>query len=135
MKSLYTASIVVQLVVLLLMAGCTLDTPATPGSREQRGNDLIINEVFTISPDKYYSFSWIELYNPSKNTIKWVDETKPAAGFSVGSGGAIIHTSDDGGTWSDSLSAGQFGNLNAISMSNPDTGDAAGNGGTIVKLS
>jgi photosystem II stability/assembly factor-like uncharacterized protein len=134
MKSLYTASIVVLLVSMFMIAGCTLETPATPDVRVQGGKDLIINEVFTISPDKYYSFSWIELYNPTTKKIKWFDETKPAAGFSVGSGGAIIHTSNDGGAWSDSLGNAQYGTLNSISMSNADTGYAAGNGGTILKL-
>ncbi|HEY6192201.1 MAG TPA: YCF48-related protein [Bacteroidota bacterium] len=134
MKSLSSASMIVLLASLSLVAGCTLETPATVDKRVQGGKDLIINEVFTISPDKYYSYSWIELYNPTTKKIKWFDETKPAAGFAVGSSGAIIHTSNDGGAWSDSLSAAQNGSLNAISMSNADTGYAVGNNGKILKV-
>jgi photosystem II stability/assembly factor-like uncharacterized protein len=134
MKSLCSASIVTLLVSLFLMAGCTLETPSTVDQRAQKGKDLIINEVFTISPDKYYSYSWIELYNPTPHKIRWFDETKPAAGFSVGSSGAILHTTDDGGRWNDSLGDAQNGALNAVTMSNTDTGYAAGNGGTILKF-
>lgn len=134
MKSLCFTSIIVFVISLFATAGCTLETPSTTEGHPFPGRDLLINEVFTISPDKYYSFSWIELYNPTTRKIKWFDETKPAAGFTVGSGGAVLHTSDDGGNWSDSLSAAQNGNLNAISMANADTGFAVGDGGIILKL-
>ena len=52
MKSLSSASMIVLLASLSLVAGCTLETPATVDKRVQGGKDLIINEVFTISPDK-----------------------------------------------------------------------------------
>ena len=134
MKSLISASTVALVISLLVISGCTLETPSSTNQTLALGKDLLINEVFTISPDKYYAFSWIEVYNPTSRTIKWYDETKPAAGFAVGSGGAIVHTSDDGGAWSDSLSSTQDRNLNAISMANADTGFAVGDAGSILKV-
>ncbi len=134
MKSLYVPITLFLFGALLLQSGCTLETPSTVQKQQFKGRDLIINEVFTISPDKYYSFSWLELYNPTTKKIKWFQETRPAAGFSVGSGGTIVHTSNDGSDWSDSLSAAQNSNLESISMANTDTGFAVGSGGTILKV-
>src|SRR6267143_1255897 len=134
MKSLFEAVGAAALVFILASAGCTLETPSTTQPFILGGSDLVIDEVFTISPDKYYAYSWIELYNPSKQTIKWFDVTKPASGYTVGSGGAILRTSDDGNRWVDSLSDASYGNLNSISLANPETAYAVGDGGKILKV-
>ena len=134
MKSLVTAASAAVMLLLMLSAGCTLETPSTVDKRQQLGTDLIINEVFTISPDKYYAYSWIELYNPTPKKIKWADVTKPASGFAVGSGGEIIRTTDDGNHWNDSLT-GSYGNLTSISLANPSASFACGDGGTLLRVS
>ena len=134
MKSLFAGAYCALVLWLIGVAGCALETPSGTEGRHQLGRDLIINEVFTISPDKYYAYSWIELYNPSPKTIGWADVTRPASGFAVGSNGTILRTSDDGDRWIDSLSDPSYGNLNGISLANPETAFVVGDGGTILKV-
>jgi hypothetical protein len=58
-----------------LLAGCSLQVdPVETTAIKAPGTDLVINEVFTISPDKYYAFSWIEIYNPTQQNLKWVEQ-------------------------------------------------------------
>ncbi|HYQ87056.1 MAG TPA: YCF48-related protein [Bacteroidota bacterium] len=134
MKSLFEVANCALLVWLIVVSGCTLETPSGTEGIHLRGKDLIINEVFTISPDKYYAYSWIELYNPSPKTIGWAEVTRPASGFAVGSDGTILRTSDDGDQWIDSLSDPSYGNLNGISLANPETAFVVGDGGKILKV-
>src|SRR6185369_16519167 len=96
------------------------------------GRDLVVNEVFSISPDKYYTYSWIELYNPTSRTLPWSDVTHPITGFIYGEGGSIRKTSDNGRTWAD-LSSGTTNDIHGVSLVLPDTGFAVGDGGTFLK--
>jgi hypothetical protein len=78
--------------VLLLINGCNLKT-TDPGVSwpTSSGNDLVISEIFKISPSQYYAYSWIEIYNPvpsidapdsinykSKYGVDWKVEYKKA---------------------------------------------------------
>lgn len=97
MKSLYTLVIFSFLASLI---GCDIVTKAPPPpTTPLNGTDPIISEVFTLSPDKYYDYSWIEVYNPSKTMFNWYKVDKPAIGIVVGSDGTIRFTDNTGNTW------------------------------------
>lgn len=67
---LWTAS----MVAVVLTGGCNLgNEPAPDTGIQSPGNDLVISEVFKISPDKYYAFCWIELFNPTEREMYWID--------------------------------------------------------------
>jgi len=134
MKSLYTFFCFLTIITLLFVAGCDLLTkePSTDKGVPP-GDDLIMNEVFTLSPDKYYAFSWIELFNPTKNKIWWFNGTLPATVFTVGSGGTVLRTDDDGAHWQ-TLPNSVTAEIHAVSFPLPDTGYAVGEGGTIIKI-
>ncbi|HUN64551.1 MAG TPA: YCF48-related protein [Bacteroidota bacterium] len=122
---------------LLFLSGCDLLTKTTGspnGAGSAYGKDLVINEVFTISPSKYYAYSWIEFMNPTNRRIKWFDQTFPAYGTFVGSGGAVGQTGDDGVNWVDTFANASYGRLNSVIYPNTDTGFACGNNGALFKL-
>jgi photosystem II stability/assembly factor-like uncharacterized protein len=54
------------------------------------------------------------------------------SGWAVGSGGAIVHTSDAGTRWSNQLSGTTY-NLNAVWFTSANVGWAVGNLGTVLK--
>src|SRR5689334_11857392 len=94
---------------------------------------MIINEVFTLSPDKYYAYSWFELYNPTPRPIPWYQKTYPIQSYAVGDGGVVVHSNDDGTTWSSSPS-GTALDLNAIVLPYTDTGIVVGDAGLMEKM-
>ena len=57
---------------LLAVSGCTLETPTPPAKHITNGTDLLLNEFYSISPEKYYSYAWIELYNPTNHNIEFL---------------------------------------------------------------
>ena len=137
MKSLYIIACGCCVATILLTSGCELTTPDTTGNRSiVRGNDLLITEVFSIAPEKYYAYSWVELYNPTTKPIKWFDQTKPASGYAVGGGGTILHTNDDGEHWTDTLSDphSPARALNCISFSNAEVGYVVGENNAVLKI-
>src|ERR1041385_5426182 len=70
-------SLVIVIVLALIAFSCTLETPSSTGSSvSTSGSDLVINEVFHISPDKYYTYSWIELYNPTHEQMYWYKQNQ-----------------------------------------------------------
>jgi len=122
-------------VILLLISGCELTTPPGPPPRGKiEGNNIVLNELFTISPDKYYAYSWIELFNPTDHVIPWVDNVYPISTFALGSSGTLISTEElDADIWEVELpSTGQtYNNLNFYYT---DTAFACGNGGLLQKI-
>lgn len=116
-----------------LIAGCSLVTPPPPDKTRPIGNDLVINEVFTLPPDRYYSYSWIELYNPTDRTIPWFDESYPASLNAVGRNGTFLLTENDGDDWASPPSV-PAGNLNALDFPYPDTGYVAGDAGAMYRV-
>jgi photosystem II stability/assembly factor-like uncharacterized protein len=121
--------------LVIFMYGCDLvnKNQSTPNVNSL-GRDLIVNEVFTISPDKYYAYSWIEIYNPTPRTILWFDQVYPANGSAVGAVGEVIHTTNSGVTWTDTLTNSALGTLRSLNFANYDTGFACGDGETIYKV-
>jgi hypothetical protein len=90
MKSLYTIVGITLVVLLLMFAGCDLLTKEPEGvGNVPQGDDLVISELFTLSPKQYYAFSWIEVFNTSPRTIDWFEEYRPAIGYVVGGGGTF----------------------------------------------
>ncbi len=130
MKLKFTITIAVLL--FLALAGCDLMTDKEPLPAKAVGNDLIINEVYTISPDKFYSYSWIELYNPTNHDIDVFNFEFPAECWAAGTGGAITHTTNTGTVWEDTVS-GIVPQFNSIDFFTQDTLFAAGNGGKIYR--
>ena len=122
----------------VLISGCDLTHDQSPNGGSTfkgTGQDLIFTEIFTISPDKYYAYSWLEVYNPTNRKIQWTDITHPAYGYAVGTSGSIVNTFDDGLSWSDTLSPPGIPNsLNAIAFPNADTGFVVGDHRTVLKV-
>lgn len=135
MKSLCTLIPVGIIAILIFLSGCDLitappKTPVTVGTPR----DLIISEVFTISPDRYYAYSWLELFNPTNRPISLVDISFPVSGYSVGANGTLLKTTDDGVTWMNVSESGISASFNSTSFSWPDTGFAVGDGGAIYRI-
>jgi hypothetical protein len=60
--------------VLLGSSGCELVTQESPIPPQHPANHLVINEVFTLPLDNPGTYSWIEFFNPTADTIdltKW----------------------------------------------------------------
>jgi photosystem II stability/assembly factor-like uncharacterized protein len=121
-----------SLLFIFVLAGCDLVTNSTTPNQPQVGNDLMITEVFTISPDRYYAYSWIEVYNPTNRSIHWSDVTRPAHGIIVGGSGAIFETPEDGRVWN-SRTANTNATIRGLAFEFPDTGLAVCEGGTVLK--
>ncbi|MFI5252505.1 MAG: WD40/YVTN/BNR-like repeat-containing protein [Bacteroidota bacterium] len=120
------------IIFILTIAGCDLITNNQNGPAPiPPGKDLIITEVFAISPDRYYSYSWINLYNPTSRPIKWVDVSRPTTFMVIGDSGAILKTPLDGSQWND-YSYGTA-NLKSVGFIFPDTGLAVGSNGTMLQ--
>jgi photosystem II stability/assembly factor-like uncharacterized protein len=130
MKLTYTIAFTV--VMLLTLYGCDLMTDKDPLPSKAVGNDLIINEVFTISPDKFYSFSWIELYNPTNKPINVFNFEMQADGWAVGTGGTVIRTSNTGKIWLDTTT-NHVPKFNSIDFFTEDTLFAVGDAGKIYR--
>jgi photosystem II stability/assembly factor-like uncharacterized protein len=102
MTKCFTFTITLAVALVVILAGCELITEKNPRNQAQViGKDLIIDEVFTLSPDKYYAYSWIELLNPSTRAIGWLDDKFPATLHTVGDGGTMLRTENDGKDWAD----------------------------------
>ncbi len=133
MKSFLATIGIIAAFVLLALSGCELTTQTPPPNTQPVGHDLIIDEVFTIAPSKFYAYSWLEVYNPSDHKIQWADITKPYSAFVVGQGGAALKTDDDGATWR-SIYNGSSINFNGVSFPYPDTGYIVGDGGVMMRV-
>ncbi|MBI5215307.1 MAG: hypothetical protein HY960_06100 [Ignavibacteriae bacterium] len=130
MKLKFTITVAILLIISL--SGCDLMTDKEPLPAKAVGNDLIINEVYTISPDKFYSYSWIELFNPTNHNINVFNYEFPAEGWAVGSGGVVLHTTNTGATWDDTLT-GVVPKFNSIDFFTEDTLFAVGDKGKIYR--
>ena len=65
----------VAVICSLVLIGCNIETPVEKRTGiTAPGNDVVINEVFHISPSQYYNYSWIELFNPTNQPINWFTE-------------------------------------------------------------
>lgn len=123
--------LIVAISMMVVLSGCDLtsdDEPSKPPPVS--GNDLVINEVFTLPPDRHYAYSWIEIYNPTGTRIRWFDQVFPATFTIFGQGGLFEKTTDDGGTWS-TVSTSISANINDVTYPYADTAYAIGNGGSI----
>ena len=136
MRLLVNIIVVFIFFVVILMSGCSLiqDQPPSGENKIATGNDLIITEVFTIPPDRYYAYSWIEIYNPTNKTIPWRTDLHPVYAYCSGTNGTILKTTDDGRTWTDSSSNSSLPIINSIGFPIPDTGFAVGDHRTVLKV-
>lgn len=130
MKMRFPFILVFFVTSILVLAGCDLQTDMPVKTRPTNiGKDLIIDEVFTLDPSKYYAYSWVEIHNPSTRTISWFNETFPITGHMAGSNGTILRTESDGDPWNDIYPGPE--SWNGIHFPYPDTGIAVGDNGEI----
>lgn len=136
MKSLYTTLGFIVIIISLFLSGCDLITqePAQDRARPD-GKDLIFTEVFTLPPERFYAYSWIEVYNPTPGPFLWYQEVYPAIIFVVGEGPTAYSTTNDGRTWDKvDLGISEETILKGLVFPWPDTGITVGTGGTIIRL-
>lgn len=135
MKKFLSVISILSGLLMLVLAGCELTTtPAGPPRGKVPGNDLVLNELYTISPDKYYAYSWIELFNPTDHPIPWVDDVFPVRAYAIGGNGAFVYSEEvDRGLWS-TINLGTTQSFNALDFYYPDTAFACGDGGVVMKL-
>ncbi len=137
MKSLFYIFLIIVIGSTLFLNGCDLITKKPDqGSVRPPGKDLIISEVFALSPDKYYDFSWIEVYNPTRGYFQWFYQQYPIIGVVAGDNGSCWYTDDDGETWSQIPPPAGFENrtFNDVSFSIADTGIIVGDNGLILRI-
>ncbi|HLX11878.1 MAG TPA: YCF48-related protein, partial [Bacteroidota bacterium] len=134
MKRIFYGFVILVASGLLAFAvhGCDIYTPPNGISFPPVGYDLIMNEMFTISPDKYYAFSWIQVYNPTGRSIPAIATSQPATGYAVGDQGTLLKMSEPN-PWS-SVSVPTNSALYALGFAYQDTGFAVGASGTILRL-
>jgi photosystem II stability/assembly factor-like uncharacterized protein len=117
----------------LLFSGCELVTPVNnTGTHSPLGTDLIIQELYTIPPDKFYAETWIQLFNPTGKAIPWITTSTPATGYACGTNGTIVRMLN-GSSWSVVFQNPSL-NLHALGFAYADTGFAVGDKGVVVKL-
>lgn len=135
MKSFFNVILILLVTVSLTFTGCELFTkPNGPtGQTVTYGTDLNISEVFTISPDKYYAYSWIEIHNPTPYDIDWAQASYPATAIMVGDNGTIQHTSDNGESWH-RIESGTIDHLHSVSFPLIDSGYAVGDNGRLILI-
>jgi len=137
MKLLLKLFFALAVILSILISGCDLTNDQAPSNSAPSGSgqDLILTEVFTISPDRYYAYSWLEVYNPTNRSIRWTDVSFPVYSYAVGTGGKVLNTFDDGLSWSDTLSDPLItSTLNSVAFPNADTGFVVGNDRTVLKV-
>jgi len=118
-------------VSMTVLSACALVTPPPVEKIRPVGNDLVINEIFTLPPDRYYAYSWIELYNPTTRRMPWFDESYPASVNAVGLNGTFIQTQNDGADWSSPTSV-PSADFHGVDFPYPDTGYVVGGTGADI---
>ena len=137
MKSLFYIYFIGVIISAIFLSGCELLTKQPEKIKAQQpGNDLVISEVFTLSPDKYYNYSWIEIFNPTKAKIPWFYDPKVAVVLAVGSDGTVISTIDNAKTWNKVDMPLNYRNakLNGLSFFTADLGFIVGDNGLIFQV-
>jgi|GEM_PF-3276591 len=142
MKSLFTFFILlVCCVMIMIPMGCDILTQAPPPTGPSYGNDLVINEVFSISPKQFNHYSWIEIYNasspsdPQDGFRQFLSFDIPAFAYVAGANGAMFFTANSGQPWQSMvLNPSQSSTFNSTSFVNQDTGYVVGNAGVFKKM-
>ena len=135
MKSLVVFLFIFSCSILIFLSGCDIVSQPEPPAKVSTGRDLVINEVFSISPDKYYAYSWVELYNPTPHGIPLVDVSNPSIGFGGGTNGTLLSTLSNGASWDPvTASIPPTANFNMVASQVSDTVYAVGDGGVIQKF-
>lgn len=77
MKKRFNYFIVLLCLLPLFIGGCGLETNEPKPTKPPTGNGVVINELYVIPPDRYYSYSWLELYNTDTASINLLSITPP----------------------------------------------------------
>ncbi len=67
-----------------LAGGCDLVTVPRPLTETKPADHVVINKVFTLPPDRYYAFSWVEIYNPTSQRIGGIRRWSLTYSFDLG---------------------------------------------------
>jgi photosystem II stability/assembly factor-like uncharacterized protein len=84
--------------------------------------------VVSVYPDTAW---FAQVSGTTRNLLGVFFQDDGRSGWAVGTGGALIHTTDAGQIWSVQTS-GTSSNLNSVWFTGPDEGWAVGNGGTVL---
>ena len=135
MKSLCSLVTCCLIAIVAMFSGCELITKPFSNGTVALGEDLVLNELYSLSPDKYFAFTWIELYNPTKRPVAWFSATFPAAGLTVGSSGLAVCTENDGNYWSVTHLGSSTEEFHSVTFPFPDSALVGGYDGSkgIVK--
>src|SRR5262249_19240127 len=81
-------------------------------------------------PDKYYAFTWIELFNATQKSIPWFSVSFPSEGIAVGASGAGVTTTRDGEDWTSFAAGSASENFYTATIPYKDTSFIAGYDGS-----
>jgi hypothetical protein len=70
MKNAFIERILVLALTSLVFVACELQTQEPELPKVNPANTLVINEVFTLPSTNQRTYSWVEFYNPTKDTIR-----------------------------------------------------------------
>ena len=137
MKSLKYIFSIICIISIVFLSGCEMLTKQQDKAKARpAGNDLVISEIFTLSPDKYYNYSWVELYNPTNYNVRMFRPSNPAAGLIIGANGTALYTSDDAETWTNIQLPDRFKklSLNALGFATSIDGIIVCDSGIIIRV-
>lgn len=66
----------VFLLLLIVASGCKLETIDPDPLPKPVGSSVVVNELYILPPDRYYSYSWIEIYNPTDSAVNLLSLTR-----------------------------------------------------------
>ncbi len=69
MRKILVTKTVLALLATFVLSACELQTPDPDLPKVNPANTLVINEVFTLPASNQRTYSWIEFYNPTRDTI------------------------------------------------------------------
>ncbi len=84
----------ITLIVVIVFSGCELLTQPTVNPKPAVGTELVITEVFTLPPNQFNAYSWIEVFNPTSWSIPWYSAASPISMWIAGDNGTIIWKSE-----------------------------------------
>ncbi len=117
--------LLIIVVIFSTFYGCDLVTDKPAVAQAPIGDDLIINEIFTLAPDRFDTYSWLEIYNPTDHKIKWFNQEFPALGCAVGAGGMGSKVGNSDVEW-DPMNTLFDATLSSVAYYNRDTVFAVG---------
>jgi len=83
-----SGAIFATFILTLLLSGCDLSTDVPKPNSVPTANHLLINEVFTLPASNQNKYSWIEIYNPKRDSVSF----DSLLSFSIDTNGRVTST-------------------------------------------